>query len=257
MAALQAREATLLALCDNAAATLAKTENHPDRGEFAHRSLAAEIGFAVRESDRATAHKIARAITLVKHYPAVHAALGRGKISQAHANVICDAGEVIGADVDDATLARRAAYERQVLAVAQEETSGRLRPIAWGQAETQALRSLDERHRDAARARRVVLVEQPDGMTDIIATVPAIYGKGVMDRLDQIAWVVKNANRNAEGDATDDSGSSTVGDERAIDDRGLDEIRTDAFVEMLLGSDPSKMLTSRGKGLPRSRLEFK
>ncbi|QIK61815.1 DUF222 domain-containing protein [Leucobacter viscericola] len=264
MGALQAREAALLTLCDNAAAELAKAEKHPDHGEFAHRSLAAEIGFAVRESDRAMVHKIGRATTLVERYPAVHSALSKGKISQAHANVICDAGEVIGVGIDEATLAKRAAYERQVLEVAQEETSGRLRPIARGQAEAQASRTLDERHRDAVKARRVVLVEQSDGMTDIVATVPAIYGKGIMDRLDQIAWAVKNANRNAECDASGVSGSGVVGNERGLgertlgertlaeqtlDERSLDEIRTDAFVEMLLGSDPSKMLTSRGKGL--------
>ncbi|QIM16443.1 DUF222 domain-containing protein [Leucobacter insecticola] len=236
--ALQAREATLLQQCDEAASRLARDEGHLDHGEFAHRSVAAEIGFALRESDRSMVHQIARASTLVEHYPAVHAALAAGEISQGHVSVIRDAGGILG--IGDAEVDRkRAIYEQQVLEIAKTETAGRLRAIAKGLAEALACRPLQDRHAEALRGRGVVLVEQPDGMVDLVATVSAIYGKGIMDRLDQIGWAVKNANRNA---AAADPGGE-------VDERSLNEIRADAFVEMLLSADPSGIASAHGKGL--------
>lgn len=61
MHALQAEEAAILSRADALASRIAADGAHSDHGEFAHRAIAAELGTAVHESDRAMAAKIDRA----------------------------------------------------------------------------------------------------------------------------------------------------------------------------------------------------
>jgi hypothetical protein len=255
MSRLHAREARLLAQASDLATEIAEVEAHRDGASMAHRMVAADIGAAVRESDRTIATRMARSTTLISQYPAVHSALAQGRISGAHAAIITDAGQII------TEAARIAEYESEVLAFAEQETAGRLRPVAKELAEKYACRTLDERHQEAREYRMVKVIEVHDGMADLIATLPAVWAFAIKDRLDQMARTIKDAETSAakEHDGTRkavDAASSPTplisrpvfGDARAkgsndhVDAvRTFDQIRADSLVDMLLASDLSKL----------------
>src|SRR3546814_5472328 len=77
--------------------------------EMELRSVAAEIGLALRWSDRTVQRHMGDALELVEKFPATLEALSSGRITARHAAVIRDAGWVI-TDADE-----RAAFETVVL----------------------------------------------------------------------------------------------------------------------------------------------
>ncbi len=237
---LHAAEAALLVMGDELAALVAARDGHTDHGEFEHRAVAAEFAAAVHESDRTMAGRISRARTLVEHYPTVMAALTAGRISQAHATVITDAGSIL---TDPQS---RAGYAAAVLEVAETATVGRLRPVAREFAERFADRSLDDRHTEARACRMVRVTELDDGMADLTATLPAVYASGIKDRLTQMARLVKQ-HEQARADEQGASGSSGEDVEPAV--RSIDQIRADLFTDMLLASDPNQAATSGLTGI--------
>lgn len=182
---LQAEEATILSRAETLASRIAAEGAHADHGEFAHRAIAAELGTAVRESDRAMTAKIDRASTLAQRYPGVLSELGSGSISLAHAHTIAEAGTIIQRDE------ARAEYVYAALDIAQREVVGRARPIIKELAERFAERTLDDRHTEARSHRMVTVVDREDGMADLIALLPAPYAYGIKDRLNQMAREVK------------------------------------------------------------------
>ncbi|UOQ61050.1 HNH endonuclease [Leucobacter rhizosphaerae] len=237
---LHAAEAALLVLGDELAALVAARDGHTDHGEFEHRAVAAEFAAAVHESDRTMAGRISRARTLVEHYPTVMAALTAGRISQAHATVIADAGSIL---TDPQS---RAGYAAAVLEVAETTTVGRLRPVAREFAERFADRTLDDRHTEARACRMVRVIELGDGMADLTATLPAVYASGIKDRLTQMARAVKQ-HEQARADEQGASGSS--GEDVVPAVRSMDQIRADLFTDMLLASDPNHAATSGLTGI--------
>ncbi|QIM15824.1 DUF222 domain-containing protein [Leucobacter insecticola] len=120
--ALHALEATVLAAGHQIAHRIADADGGQDHGEFAHRAVAAELGLAVHESDRAMTIKINHAVTLVTDYPNTHDALLTGRISHPHARTIIDCGT----NITNPT--QRSSYETIALDIAERETIGRLRP---------------------------------------------------------------------------------------------------------------------------------
>lgn len=232
MAALHAEEARLLA----AAADLAREQ--AARGDRSHpssdipiRSLAAQIAAATRASDRGVQARIGRAWQLTADFPATLLALDAGEIDPAHAHVIVEAGMGIP---DHAV---RATYEETALEVARREAPGRLRPIARMLAQRLHPVPLDERHREARSGRRVCVHDGDDGMAELIAVLPATLAHAILDRLTEVARSTIDARR-APGDEAArveaDEGALFDADEGADDTRCLDEIRADAFTDLLL-----------------------
>ncbi len=254
---LHAAEAALLVLGDELAALVAARDGHTDHGEFEHRAVAAEFAAAVHESDRTMAGRISRARTLVEHYPTVMAALKAGRISQAHATVIADAGSILTTDH------ARAGYASAVLKVAETTTVGRLRPVAREFAERFANRTLDDRHQDARACRMVRVTELDDGMADLTATLPAVYASGIKDRLTQMARLVKQHEQaraddqahNVSGLGTEPGSGAPSGESEgepaatAPTVRSMDQIRADLLTDMLLASDPNHAATSGLTGI--------
>ncbi len=239
---LHAAEAALLVMGDELAALVAARDGHTDHGEFEHRAVAAEFAAAVHESDRTMAGRISRARTLVKHYPTVLAALKAGRISQAHAAVITDAGSIL---TDPQS---RAGYAAAVLEVAETTTVGRLRPVAREFAERFADRTLDDRHQEARACRMVRVIELEDGMADLTATLPAVYASGIKDRLTQMARLVKQHEQaQVDGQGHNASGSSPEDAVPAV--RSMDQIRADLLTDLLLASDPNQAATSGLTGI--------
>jgi hypothetical protein len=232
-AALDAREAQLLATAVDLARAQDETPGPSEVRDIPLRSLAAQIGAMWRASDRTVERHLSAAVILVGSFPATHAALETGEISRAHASVIVEAGLPI--TDDDA----RALFEAAVLDVARRETPGRLRPAARLLANRLHPVPLETRHAVAATARNVWVRDLDDGMAELIATLPAALAHGIRDRLDRYAQRELDARK---ARTTLDTGTVTdtavnindVTDTATIDTRGIGEIRTDVFTDLLL-----------------------
>ncbi|MBN9172725.1 MAG: DUF222 domain-containing protein, partial [Microbacterium sp.] len=93
MAALQAREAVLLASALTAVqAATGGARAGSVEAELPVRSLAAELGAALRVSDRSVQRQLGDAVMLTERFPGTFAALAAGRISRAYIAVIMDAG---------------------------------------------------------------------------------------------------------------------------------------------------------------------
>lgn len=178
MASMQAGLDGVLALASRWAMAAA---GDADEADMALRSVAAELGTALRVSDRTVQRRMADAETKVDRFPAVWQAQGAGRISAAHARVIIDAGE----HLDDAQA--RQAYAARVVELAEDEAPNRLRSIAARVAEQYQARSLQERHTDAREKRAVWVKDAPDGMAELGLLGPAVLVHGVFDRLTSMA----------------------------------------------------------------------
>jgi hypothetical protein len=246
-AALDAREAALLAAAVDLTQTQDAAPGLVEVRDIPLRSLAAQIGAVWRASDRTVQRQLSDAFVLVGSFPATFAALEAGEISRGHVSVIVGAGLPI--TDDDA----RALYEAAVLDVARRETPGRLKPAARLLANRLHPVPLETRHAAAAAVRNVWVRDLDDGMAELIATLPAPLAHGIRDRLDQYARREINARTTAgaptESDRPDGTDTDTLdltgtgrsgggdaftGIPRAPDTRTVGQIRTDVFTDLLL-----------------------
>ncbi|GAB2568553.1 DUF222 domain-containing protein [Leucobacter ruminantium] len=163
--------------------------------ELAYRSIRSEIAAALHQSEYVTERQLNLAHSLTYSYPRTLEAFREGSISERHASVIVDAGTVVGGTDDADAVLRRADYESAVLAIAIEETPGRLRPAARRLAEAHAEVSIDERHAEARRRRSVVVVDGEDGMSDLIAHLPAVEAHAIKQRLTAMSRRISREHR--------------------------------------------------------------
>lgn len=168
----------------------ARTGNAPD---IHIRSLRAELAMALGLSEYQVDRRLGLAYTISENYPQTWATLEHGEISLEHAQVVVDAGLVLGSDTDTAAQGRRAGYERRVLEVAVRETPGRLRPIARRIAEQFAEVSLEERHRAERQRAYVAVTDAEDGMAFLTAYLDAPTAYAVHDRLTRMARTAQKA----------------------------------------------------------------
>jgi hypothetical protein len=246
-AALDAREAALLAAAVDLTQTQDAAPGLVEVRDIPLRSLAAQIGVMWRASDRTVQRQLSDAFVLVGSFPATHAALEAGEISRGHVSVIVGAGLPI---TDDEA---RALYEQAVLEVARRETPGRLKPAARLLANRLHPVPLETRHAAAVAVRNVWVRDLDDGMAELIATLPAPLAHGIRDRLDQYARREINARTTTgaptESDRPDGTDTDTLdltgtgrsgggdaftGIPRAPDTRTVGQIRTDVFTDLLL-----------------------
>ncbi|WP_288872865.1 HNH endonuclease signature motif containing protein [uncultured Microbacterium sp.] len=178
---LQAARDGILAVGSRLALQVAEQAEHPDHGEMSARTVAAEFAAALRISDRTVQRRMADATWLVERFPLVWEAQGEGRISAAHARVVCEAGE----HLDDA--ASRAAYSAQMIAFAETEAPSRVARMARRVAERFQPRSIDERHRDARKKRSLWVKDVGDGMSQLGMLGPSALIHGAFDRLTQMA----------------------------------------------------------------------
>jgi len=228
MAVLQAREAAVLARAVAVAQAQAYLPGPSQVRDIPLRSMAAQIGAALRVSDRTMQRHLSDAVVLTERFPATWTALATGDVSGAHVRVIVTTGLPIEDD------RARAEYEQAVLEVARRETPGRLKPAARMLAARLHPAPLAERHADAARGRCVWVRDLDDGMAELGATLPAHLAYGIRDRLDQYARRIIDARGDGGGDA-EAAVEATVLDEPVLQDtRRIDEVRADVFADLLL-----------------------
>lgn len=235
LSSMQAARDGLLALAARLAIDIARQATHPDHGDLALRTVAAEIGAAQRVSDRTVERRMADASWLVKEFPGVWEAQGAGRISAAHARTIVDAG----AHLSDA--ADRERFAADVLPVAETESPNRLRRLARRTAERYQKRTVAERHRDAREQRRVWLKDHDDGMAELGILGPAVLVHGMFDRLSQGAFALRDAQGRRK--AGTDRGSRAWEPESSCtpeyDERTLDQLRADLLADLVLTGAPT------------------
>lgn len=237
---MQAARDGMLAMASRLALEIAQQSEHPDFGDTAMRTIAAEIGAAQRTSDRTIERRMAQAARVVEDFPAVWAAQGAGRISAAHSRVIVEAG----AHIDDAV--DRAGFAAEVLKIAEVESPNRLRRHARRIAEEYQTRSIDDRHRAAREKRRVWIKDLDDGMSELGVYGPSALLHGMFDRLSQMAHRVREDNARAAkgaGTAGEDAGETSAPDagedHRRTDDRATDRLRADLLADLALTGAPS------------------
>lgn len=259
VASLEAAEATLssmqaardgmLAMAGRLAVDIARAGAHPDHGDMAIRTVAAEIGAAQHVSDRTIERRMAEASWLVERFPRVWQTQGGGRITAAHARVIVEAGAHLDDDTD------RAAYAAEVVELAEHESPNKLRRMARRIAERFQERSITERHRDARELRRVWVKDLDDGMAELGARGPAVLLHGMFDRLSQMAHAVQEENARAARDAATD-GVFDTDDGGPVDARTVDQLRADLLADLVLTGTPAGHDTEEGLlGEIRARIE--
>ncbi len=188
------------------------------------RSISAELGGALRVTDRTVQQRIGEARELVECYPATLDAWASGRVTRGHVRVIVDAGAVVPTE-------RRPEFEAEAIHLCERDTPNRVRAAVEILAERTANRSFTERHRDANACRRVRLIPGVHGMSDVVATVPTVIADGILDRLTQQATVIVDAREPGDDDA-----------------RTIDQIRADVFSDLLLTGAPALDPTVTGDG---------
>jgi len=232
IAAAQARKVALLAEAveiaqEQAQADAARSSRDAD---IPLRSMAAQIGTALRRPDRSVQRELSDAFGIATRFPATLSALATGEVSRGHLKVIVDAG----APIDDDQV--RLEYEHAALALARCETPGRLQAAVRLLAHRLHPVPLDERHADAASARSVWVRDLDDGMAELIATLPAAIAHGIKNRLDQITRQTI--------DARGASVTSLFDEPAVIDSRSMGQVRTDVFTDLLLTGHASPEVTN-------------
>ncbi|MCR2825085.1 HNH endonuclease signature motif containing protein [Microbacterium sp. zg.Y909] len=222
IAALQARQ---LALLGRAGAIAAEQTARIPIGaqrerEMPLRSIAAEIGAALRRSDRGMQNRIHEATSMLAQFPSTVQSLREGRIDIAHLRVIGEAGSRL-TDPE-----ARAIFEQAALAVAERETAARAKPII-----TMLAHRIDpvpsaDRHATAAAGRRVWVRDLDDGMAEVVALLPAPLAHGIRDRVTRYARTLLD-----QANSGDPAGGH---DSAPADTRTVDQRRADVFTDLLL-----------------------
>ena len=240
LAQVQARQLALLARAGAIAAE--QIERIPIASqrerEMPLRSMAAELGAALRKSDRGMQNRIHRAGVMCARFPATVAALSEGRIDIAHLRIIEESGARIG-DAD-----ARAMFEQAALAVAERETAGRAKPIIATLAHRIDPAPATERHATAAETRRVWVRDLDDGMAELVALLPAHLAHAVHDRVTRCARSLRDLLPSdpehpsvPQTDGSDVPGAAAdrdAGAAVAADTRTMDQRRADVFSDLLL-----------------------
>ncbi len=243
IAALQAREARLLA--SGADLIAQRIEDRRRAGLRSHsdlplREVSAELGAALRVSDRAIQGRIGDAATLVNRFSVTLAAWERGEVDQGHVAAILDAGAGIGDD------GLRARFEERALAVAEDESANRLRSIARTLAAHIDPEGVDERMLEGRSRRRVRIADLGDGMARLSADLPATLAYAIEDRLTQLARAVHGSSSPAcSSEAVEAIYDAPPISDHTIDDRTMDQLRADILCDVLLAGAP----VAHGDGL--------
>lgn len=148
--------------------------------DLAERSFVSEVGCALRMPEITAAHLVEHARTLVHELPATLEALGRGEITERHAEVVVE--HTVALDRTD-----RAALESRLLERATASTVTGLRRFARRERERTHPRPLQDRHREKLLDRQVQVDPARDGMMWLHQYLPAVQATAIFNRLTDIS----------------------------------------------------------------------
>ncbi|MEH3090330.1 MAG: DUF222 domain-containing protein [Microbacterium arborescens] len=232
--------------------------------EMALRGIAAELAGVLVLTDRTVQRRIDEACDLVENFPVTFAAWEAGRITRGHVRVIQDVGCIV-------PVGEREEFEHVAVARCEGETPNRLRDALQMVAERMHPRTFTERHEEAAAGRCVRVLPGPDGMSDLVATLPTALADGIADRLTRQAREIVHARPRVDAagmdgrdgaagvDGADDvtrADNATdvlfdTGTEASTftgDTRTIDQVRADVFADLLLAGAPSLDPTDTGDG---------
>lgn len=257
LAAAEARRVRALARAGHLAfSAMAGQRASSKAAEMALREVASEIAAAEHLSDRSVQAQIGRAVELVDDYPATLAAWEAGAISRAHVGAIVDAGRPVPAE-------KRGEFDVLAVATAEGLSPGRLRTRLASLAERLQPTTISERHRAGRATRNVRVVPGENGMSDLIATLPAVLAQGIYDRLTQQSRALidsrtpaapvptpREGARQETGTAVGDGAVVPPGGEApdGVDVRTVDQVRADILADLLLTAAPEADPTRRDDG---------
>ncbi|MDT3345035.1 HNH endonuclease signature motif containing protein [Microbacterium aquilitoris] len=225
LARVQIRELRVLA----AAGRLAEEQGAPPNAkvtlhDMVLRSISAEIGGAMRTTDRTVQRRIGEARVTIEGFPAAVAAWEAGRIVRGHVKAIVETGLNLPAEI-------WAEFEKVAIERCEGETPNRVRGELEILAHRMHPRTFAERHEEAAAGRCVRLIPGRDGMSDLIATLPTVIAEGIHDRLTQQARAII--------DTRDERSTGENADAVATDARSTDQVRADVFADLLLAGTPA------------------
>lgn len=269
-AAKGAVEALEISTLADAAALVEEQQARVDRASSRHaeipeRIMVAELATASSMSERTIRRQMADAADLCARFPQTVTALREGRISRTHVGVIHEGGFAI--DEPGA----RAEYEEAAITRAEAMTAARLRPTVRLLAARANPRTIDERHATAREARAVRVIDLPDGMADLIATLPAVLAHGIHDRLTRQARAVIDArilvpaSAGAHADANTDAGADEVGTGQTHvdgdatpgpDSRSMNVLRADVLADLLLTGTPLSSIAGDGLAAIRATVQI-
>ncbi len=215
------------------------------------REVSLELGFAMRVSDRTVQGRIGNAFALTRSFARTFDAWHAGEIDAGHAWAISHHG--IG--MPDA---ERARYEELCLTAAATESPARMTQAAKAIAAAVCPDLFADRTRAAAEERQVRLYELGDGLSRIIADLPAALAHAIVDRLTQAATAARDLECPTDAAESEPAESPTASAPPAAGERlvtgakehatrshscgcparTLDQIRADVFCELLLTGTP-------------------
>ncbi|MDF2562191.1 MAG: hypothetical protein K0R99_3637 [Microbacterium sp.] len=243
ISSLQAARDGVLAVGSRLALQVADEADHPDFGDLAARTVAAEMAAALRVSDRTVQARMTEAVWRVERFPLVWAAQGAGRISAAHARAICDAAE----HLEDA--ADRDAYSAEMVSFAESESPNRVSRHGRQVAERFQSRSVDERHREAREKRSVWVKDVGDGMSQLGLLGPAALVHGAFERLTQMAQSVQKSGSPEQASAQEHESPEqepASSEREVVDQRTIAQLRADLALDLLLTGAPAGHDTSEG-----------
>lgn len=192
--------------------------------EMALRSIAAEIGVALRWNDRTVQRRLGEAVQLVDDFPETLQALSAARISARHAAVIRD----VGVELDDPAV--RATFESRVIERAATDTVAGTRAFARTLVEELHPVSISERFARAEQQRRVWIDDDVEGMARLGVLDGAAKIRAMYDRLTRQARAIRSVPRP----------ESTGDDPDTVDDRRtIDQVRADLLCDLVLTGQPT------------------
>jgi hypothetical protein len=186
--------------------------------DMSRRAFVSEIAAALHIPERTAERLIHTSHTLVTQLPATLLALGEGRLSFRHAQILVDHSY----GLDPASVRE---LETRMLPVAQKNTPSRFEQSVRKTRERLNPESMVERQVNAVEERGTELVPEQDGMVFIGGHVPAVAGVAIDNRLTDLA-----RSRQCENEP-----------------RTLTQLKADIFVDILLDVD-GQAGTTAGRG---------
>ena len=212
------------------------TQNHGpawDDEELARRSMAAEVGFALRLNSQTAGMMIFDAARLVAQLPRFHRALTEGRIGWGHALRMLEVTAALPVDLPEHVLPK---LEEMVLPAAEKLTASKFAKVAREIMESLHPIPLQERVDAGVKERRVVLRPDVNGMSWLNAYLKADEAQAIYERLTQIAQTLDDDDDAAvaAASAVDAAFTAPAPEPAPIVCRTRDQRRADAYRDLLL-----------------------
>lgn len=198
-----------------------------------YRSVKAMLAASLHLSEATIGRHLERAHTELSQYPMAHEALATGEVSHQQVSIIIEAGSIIAGDcADDSVTEARHTFEELTIEYAKAVSPNLLRPYARKIAEQFATLTIDERHAQVKRFRKVAVQHLDDGMALLLADLSAEDAQAVFSRLTLLAKDIALDEARAYREAVA-SARETEAEPPKDERRTLDEIRADLLADFL------------------------